>query len=421
MDKIYIILSELISPLVPLWLFWRRLKGKEDKTRFRERFGYASLPRPKGQLLWLHAASVGESTSILPLITKLRARFPALHILVTTGTKTSADLMAKRLPKEVLHQYVPVDTRDATWRFMRHWRPDMVFFVESEFWPNLVFAADSWQCFMGVINARMSEKSFRFWNNFPSLIRKMLGCFNIVFAQSEDDKKRLAALGAKKTAAVGNIKYDGEPLPSDDARLLSLTAAIGTRPVWLAASTHPGEEILIAATHKKLSARVPTLLTLIVPRHPARGGEIAGALQKQFRIALRSRGDLPKPSTEIYIGDTLGELGLFYRAADIVFMGGSLVPHGGQNPLEPARLSCAILTGPHTHNFSDIYGDLEKMRACSRVANAEALAEQVNLLFKNTSEIQSRQDIARQFVEKQSGATDRLLEKIAPIFNVGKL
>lgn len=421
MDKIYIILSELISPLVPLWLFWRRLKGKEDKTRFRERFGYASLPRPKGQLLWLHAASVGESTSILPLITKLRARFPALHILVTTGTKTSADLMAKRLPKEVLHQYVPVDTRDATWRFMRHWRPDMVFFVESEFWPNLVFAADSWQCFMGVINARMSEKSFRFWNNFPSLIRKMLGCFNIVFAQSGDDKKRLAALGAKKTAAVGNIKYDGEPLPSDDARLLSLTAAIGTRPVWLAASTHPGEEALIAATHKKLSARVPTLLTLIVPRHPARGGEIAGALQKQFRIALRSRGDLPKPSTEIYIGDTLGELGLFYRAADIVFMGGSLVPHGGQNPLEPARLSCAILTGPHTHNFSDIYGDLEKMRACSRVANTEALAEQVNLLFKNTSEIQSRQDIARQFVEKQSGATDRLLEKIMPIFNVGKL
>jgi 3-deoxy-D-manno-octulosonic-acid transferase len=420
MDRLYIVASELISPLVPLWLFWRRLKGKEDKTRFRERFGYASLPRPKGHLLWLHAASVGESTSILPLITKLRSRFPQLHILITTGTKTSAELMAQRLPKGVLHHYVPVDTRDATWRFMRHWRPDIAFFVESELWPNLVFAADSWQCFMGIINARMSEKSFHVWNSYPSLMRKMLHCFNVVFAQSNDDKIRLETLGAQKVDCIGNIKYDGEPLPSDDTKLLALTAAIGNRPVWLAASTHPGEETLIAAVHTKLAAIKPGLLTLIVPRHPARGAEIAGVLQKQFRIGLRSRGELPKADTEIYLGDTLGELGVFYRAADIVFMGGSLVAHGGQNPLEPARLSCAILTGLHTHNFSDIYSDLEKAKASLRVKNVENLAKQVERLLAQPEQIHALQDAARNFVENQSGATDRLVEKIAPIFIVSR-
>lgn len=420
MDKLYILLSELISPLVPIWLFWRRLKGKEDKARIDERFGYASQARPDGVLLWLHAASVGESTSILPLITKLRSQFPKLHILVTTGTKTSAELMAQRLPKGVIHQYVPVDTRDATWRFMRHWRPDMGFFVESEFWPNLVFAADSWQCFLGVINARMSEKSFRFWNNFPSLIRKMLNCFNTVFTQREEDKARLSALGAQRIVNIGNLKYDGAALPSDDGKLLALATAIASRPVWLAASTHPGEEALIAKAQPMIAKSHPNVLTIIVPRHPSRGAEIAGMLQKKFRVALRSRGELPKPDTQIYLGDTLGELGVFYRAADIVFMGGSLVEHGGQNPLEPARLSCAVLTGPHTHNFSDIYNDLEKAKACVRIETAEALAARVDMLFKQPSQAEALQDSARHFVEKQSGATDRLLEYITPLFSVGR-
>jgi len=416
MDKLYIVLNELIAPLVPLWLSWRRLRGKEDNTRLRERFGYASIPRPAGVLVWLHAASVGEATSILPLISALRARYPKWHILLTTGTKTSADLMQLRLPQGVMHQYVPVDTREATWRFMRHWRPDVALFVESEFWPNLVMAADAWQCFMAVVNGRMSERSFRFWNNYPSLMRRMLGCFNLVVAQSEDDAARFRKLEAKHVSTVGNLKYDGEPLPSDDSKLLAITSALGGRPAWLAASTHPGEETLVALAHAKLKTTKHDLLTIIVPRHPTRGGEIAAELQKKFRIAIRSRGDKIKPDTEIYIADTLGELGLFYRAVDIVFMGGSLVPHGGQNPLEPARLASAIITGPYTHNFSDIYRDLESHKACLRASDADKLAALAGQLLTHAAMAQAMQDAAKAWVENQAGATHRLMDVFEPIF-----
>jgi 3-deoxy-D-manno-octulosonic-acid transferase len=416
-DRVYLIVSELISPLVLPWLFWRRLKGKEDAARFSERFGYTSHLRPKGKLLWLHAASVGEATSILPLIGALRARHSEMHVLVTTGTKTSALLMKERLPQGVIHQYAPVDTPAATWRFTKHWRPEFAFFVESEFWPNLVFAANAWQCFLGVINGRMSQRSFRFWNNYPVLMQKMLACFDIAFAQSEDDKKRLETLGAKNTLTVGNLKYDAEPLPCDETKLLQLKTALGARPVWLAASTHPGEEIFIAEAQTKLAALHPGLLAIIVPRHPVRGAEIAAMLQKKFPIGLRSRGDAIQPEMEMYIADTLGELGLFYRLSDIVFMGGSLVPHGGQNPLEPARLAASIVTGPHTHNFADIYRDLENAKACLRARNAEELATKISGLFSNPGAAQTMQDAAKAWVESQRGATERVLAKLSPVFS----
>ncbi len=416
MDKAYAVIGYVLSPLVPLWLLWRWIIGKEDGHRLRERLGFATVARPQGTLLWIHAASVGEAASVLPMIKELRARWPQMRLLLTTGTRTSAALMQKRLPKGVIHQYVPVDTKDAAWRFMRHWRPDIGFFVESEFWPNLLFAARRWYCFLCVVNARMSVKSFSFWQKHPALITKMLSCFQMVFAQSEGDAQRLRALGVKNIDCVGNIKYDGEKLPYDESALLSLKNSIGSRLLWLAASTHPGEEAKIAAAHRLLAATRPDVLTIIIPRHPERGKTVAAELSKQLRTALRSRGDAVTPATQCYVADTLGEMGLFYRLGDIVFMGGSLVNHGGQNPLEPARLSCAVVTGPHTHNFADIYQDMEKSGACLRVSSAEDLAAQIGTLLGAAVKKQALQTAAAAWAESRSGATGRILDELGPLF-----
>lgn len=415
MDKAYRVLTSALSPLMPLWLLLREAKGKEDKTRRHERFGIATLKRPPGRLVWLHAASVGEANSVLLLIEKIRTQFPALQILLTTGTVTSARLMRKRLPGGVIHQYVPIDTPDATERFIAHWLPDVALWVESEFWPNLVRAADEYQCFMGVINARMSERSFASWKKHPAFIHSMLTRFNCVYAQSEGDASRLQGLGAKNVECLGNIKYDASLLPCDEAELAHLKNVIGTRPVWLAASTHPGEEEQIMQTHMLLAATRPTLLTIIVPRHPERGTDIAQSVSKQATVALRSRKETLTANTAIYVADTLGELGLFYRLSERVFMGGSLVKQGGQNPLEPARLSCAVLTGPHTHNFSDIYKDMETAKACLIAKSPANLAALLDSLFNTPATASQMQDRARCWVESKGGATDKILASLTPI------
>jgi 3-deoxy-D-manno-octulosonic-acid transferase len=419
MVRLYQLLTAFIEPLLPLWLFLRKLRGKEEAGRIRERYGIAGLPRPKGTLLWLHAASVGEANSVLLLIEKLRARFPKLQMLLTTGTVTSAALMKTRLPKGVIHQYVPLDTPLFTQRFIRHWKPDIAFWVESEFWPNLVLNARASNCFMIVINARMSPRSFAMWQKYPALITAMLQCFDYIFAQSEEDSERLKKLGAKKIVCEGNIKYDAALLPCDESELLRLKQAIGSRPVWLAASTQPGEEKMAAKAHDLLSAMRPQLLCIIVPRHPGRGEQI-GAQLAHFRVALRSKKDPITPQTQIYIADTLGELGLFYRLSGIVFMGGSLVKHGGQNPLEPARLSCAIVTGPHTENFLQIYQEMDALGAVLRVTNAESLAAQMDSLLNQSITTTTLQTLARQWVDTKTGTADHIINRLAPIFSVGE-
>ena len=410
----YRFVSDMISPVIPLWLWLRSLRGKEDFARRKERYGFASTPRPQGTLFWLHAASVGEANSVLLLIGQLQKRHPHIHLLLTTGTRTSAELMQKRLPKQAIHQYIPIDTPDATWRFMRHWRPDFAFLVESELWPNLIYAADSWQCFLGLINARMSERSFAFWQKHSAMAYGMLKCMNLVFAQSDEDAERLKKLGAKQVHSLGNLKYDAAPLPCDEHKLLAMKKTIGERPMWLAASTHPGEESMIAAAHNTLEKKWPNLLTIIVPRHPNRGAKIASEIGRAGQVHLRSHGDSIAAHTSIYIADTLGELGLFYRLSDIVFMGGSLVKHGGQNPLEPARLSCAIITGPHTHNFIDIYQRLETCGGMKRVASTHELIGAVDSLLANTQRTQHMQDSAQAWLANQSGAAEKILDMLRP-------
>jgi 3-deoxy-D-manno-octulosonic-acid transferase len=370
-----------LIPAVPALLRLRARRGKEDAARLTERYGLSSRARPAGALIWIHGASVGESLAALPLVSALLEK-PGRQILVTTGTVTSAKLMEERLPARAFHQYVPVDSRSSVRRFLAHWRPDLALFIESELWPNLIVETRARGVPMALVNARLSERSFRGWSRAPGLARRLLSSFDICLAQDEGVARRLTALGASSVQIAGSLKAAAPVLPVDEAALSAFRAATGARPLFLAASTHPGEEEIVMRVAGALRKNGSDALTIIVPRHPARGSEIeALAKAHGFAVSRRTTGALPAPNTELYVADTMGELGLFYRAAPFAFLGGSLVPHGGQNPLEPARLGSAIVTGPHTHNFEDIFAVLLAAQGDGLVHSAEELSSLVQKLI----------------------------------------
>lgn len=368
-----------LAPALPLYLRRRAARGKEIPDRLGERRGHGAA-RPPGRVLWLHAASVGETLSILPVLDALEEQAPDLTILLTTGTVTAATLLRQRLPPplapRVIHRFVPLDVPAWVERFLAGWRPDAAGLVESELWPNLIGAARRHGVPLALVNARVSDRSFRRWRNLaPGLARYLLSAFAVVLAQSASDAARLEALGAAAPRCLGNLKFAAPPLPADPARLAGLRAAVGDRPVLLAASTHPGEEQQVMAAHRLLAKRLPGLLSIIVPRHPERGTGIASLAEAAgLSASRRAAGGLPGPAVALHVADTLGELGLFYRLAGVALVGGSLVPHGGQNPLEPARLGCPILLGPHTANFAEPVARLLAAGGALEVADAAALA-----------------------------------------------
>jgi len=369
------------GPLIGRYLQRRLTAGKEDRERFAERLGTPSRTRPPGPLIWLHGASVGEGLSALPLIERLLEACPGSHVLLTTGTVTSARLLAGRLPARAFHQYVPIDRPHAVGRFLDHWRPDLAIWIESELWPNLVSATQARGVPTILVQARMSARSFAGWRRLRPFVAPLLGGFRLVLAQTPEDAGRFTALGAKDVRLAGNLKYAAPPLPVDDDALAALRAACGDRPLWVAASTHPGEEAVIAAAHRAIAGQFPDLLTLVVPRHPDRGAEVA-ALFAGCGLATvrRAGGGLPAGDTAVYVADTMGELGLVYNLADVVFVGGSLVPHGGQNLLEPARLGCAILHGPHVDNFAGVAAELAAAGGARAVSEADVAANVAALL-----------------------------------------
>jgi 3-deoxy-D-manno-octulosonic-acid transferase len=379
--------GNLATPLIRLQLRRRQGRGREDPARLEERFGRTGRARPAGRLVWLHASSVGEAISTLSLIGALQARWSDLNFLLTTGTVSSARLMEKRLPADVVHQFAPIDQAVAVDRFFDHWRPDLGLIVESELWPNLLNTARVRGIELVLVNGRMSSRSFRSWRRFRPLIRHLLESFSLVLAQSPEDRERFRRLGAAETRCPGNLKFAAAPLADETATRSDMEAALGPRPRWLAASSHPGEEERIAPAHQIAAAQIPGLMTLIVPRHPERGPVIAQSLAVSgLRVRRRGAGELPGADTEIYLADTLGELGLWYRLVDVAFMGGTLVAKGGQNPLEPAKLDCAILYGPHAANFQRIIDEMRAADALCPVANAQALGTAVARLLKDDAE-----------------------------------
>lgn len=376
--------SRLGGPLIEAHLRRRADCAKEDPARLGERFGRPSIERRAGPLVWVHAASLGEASSALPLLEALLVRRRMLEILLTTSTVSSARVITERLPARVRHQFAPVD-RPAAWRaFLSHWRPDLALLMESELWPNLILEARAGGIPLALVNGRMSERSFRRWARVRGSAACLLAGFELCLVQSETDRDRFAALGAQKVKRLGNLKLAAPPLPADPAALAGLAAVIGDRPVWLAASTHPGEEAQVLAAHVRLVRQLPDLLTIIVPRHPERGAAIAALIRERgLPMAQRSAAEPLAPCCAVYLADTFGELGLFYRIARAALIGGSLVPHGGQNPLEAARLGCPALLGPHTGNFDEIVAALEEAGAAQRVADAAGLATQLATLLRD--------------------------------------
>jgi 3-deoxy-D-manno-octulosonic-acid transferase len=377
--------AALAAPGLRLWLARRVRHGKEWPERLAERWGSDGTPRPPGRLLWLHAASIGETLSMLPVLAAFVAIVPDAAVLMTTGTVTSAELLGRRLPElglsdRVLHRFVPLDVPAWVSRFLDHWRPDAAGFVESEVWPNLLLGCRRRSVPAMLVNARLSARSFARWRRVPGFAATLFGAFACVQAQSPTDAERLVALGARGVTAPGNLKFAALALPVPAGELARLRARLAGRPVWLAASTHPGEEAIVLAAHDALAARHAGLLTIIVPRHPQRGAEVA-ALAAGRPVARRSRDEALPEAAGVWVADTLGELGLLYAATGIAFVGGSLVAHGGQNVLEPARLGCAVAIGPHAQNFAEPVAALAAAGALTEVAGGAALAAWVSTML----------------------------------------
>ncbi len=415
MLSLYRGLTTAASPAIRAYLARRAYAGKEDPARMSERYGQASATRPDGRLVWIHAASVGESLSMLSLIHRLAADWPGLNLMMTTGTVTSARILAARLPERVIHQFVPLDRGRWVRRFLDHWRPDLVLWVESEFWPNLLCEIGARGIPSVLVNARISPKSYGGWRKWPGLIGRLLENFELCLAQTDDDARKLEGLGAARVVCRGNLKFSSAPLPVDDSELQELRQEIGDRPAWLAASTHPGEEAVIADAHRRIRATRGDALAIIVPRHPARGAAIADQLRADGSVVrLRSAEEPVTGDADFYVADSMGELGLFYRLADAAFIGGSLIPHGGQNPLEAARLGCAIVHGPHMTNFTAIVDELDAAGATVEAASAEAIARAVVRLFDEPAERARRIAAARDVAATKAGILDDVVSELAP-------
>lgn len=403
----------LAEPLAPALLRERMKRGKEDPERFPERLGRASRPRPEGPLAWLHGASVGEALSLLPLIERLRRGRPDLNVLVTSGTTASAELLAQRLPASVIHQYAPVDAPRVARRFLDAWRPELAVFVENELWPNLLTQARARGVRLAAVSARMSEQSARNWRRMPGAARRLFEGFDLVLPQDDEVAARLAALGARDGGRL-NLKLAGDPLPVDAAVLERVRRDLGDRPLLLAASTHPGEEEVALEAFQGIASDRPEygVRLVVVPRHPVRGAGIA-ARARQMGFGTWLRSEAGSPQAEVWVADALGELGLWFRLAGSALVGGSVAPDiGGHNPLEPARLGCPVVAGPHTDGWAAVYRTLEEAHAVARAADAAALDQAWRADIEQPRAARARAERARRVAEIGGGELDRAVERL---------
>ena len=419
----YLLLSRRFPGLYDRVLRRRAAAGKEDANRIAERRGIAGMPRPEGPLVWFHAASVGESLALLELTRRLGEDEPDLHILVTTGTVSSAEIMASRLPDHAMHQYVPLDAQLWVARFLDHWRPDLAVWTESELWPTLVTETDARGVPMILVNARMSRRSHDRWRfGLRGAVRDLLGRFRAAHVQDAVTAGYLIRLGlpAERMEVTGTLKEGAAALPYDESERAEFASRLGGRPVWLAASTHEGEDTAVIAAHGQTLRNNPRLLLILAPRHPQRADAIEAELQAgDWSYVRRSRDEPVDADTQVYLADTLGEMGLWYRIAPISFVGGSLVKVGGHNPFEPAALGSAILHGPHVANFADIYQRLTDAQAARQVEGSDELAQAVNFLL-NPERAAMMANAAWEVSSAGANVTDRASELILDWLPVGR-
>lgn len=407
----YRLAGSAMYPFMGPILALRARNGKEDRTRRYERYGYPSADKPVGPIVWFHAASVGESIAVLPLIERVDQL--GINTILTTGTVTSAKVVKDRLPRRTFHQYVPLDLKPAVKRFINHWKPDLAVFTESEIWPMTVLELSAKRIPQVLVNARMSDRSFDRWRSASKLAEALFANFSHVSAQSQIDADRFSTLGAHPVSVSGNLKVDTNALPCDEEELAQLKIQIARRPTWIAVSTHKGEEEVVANVHHKLAQNMPGVLSVLVPRHPARGDEIAALLEGHgLKVARRSLNQPLTSDIDVYLGDTIGEMGLFLRLGSVAFIGRSMREKGGQNPLEPAQTRTAILSGQHVHNFREAYSSLLKTGGARLVRDEDNLAANVEYLLNNAVERGKMIAAATQTVQEMGGALERTVETL---------
>ncbi|MES0880172.1 3-deoxy-D-manno-octulosonic acid transferase [Roseibium sp. SCP14] len=415
--SIYRGLARALTPVFNI-LFWSRSrKGKEIASRRGERFGHSALARPSGHLVWIHAASVGETMSILPVVDAL-AR-DGNKILLTTVTVTSAELAASRLPEGATHQFVPYDAPGPLGRFLDHWKPDLAMVVESEIWPCLFDDIRSRKIPFVLLNGRLSDGSHRNWSRLANVSRYLFNCLDLVLAQSEADAARFRQLGCRNVETPGNLKFDAEKPVADEIALSAVKSQIGSHPVWLAALTHPGEEEIALRAHEILRREFPGLLLVLVPRHPARAGEIRELVeQRGLHVASRAAGDDIQAGTDVYLGDTLGEMGIYYRLAPVTFLAGSFSDVGGHNPVEAALSGSALVTGPKVANARAVYKDFFSSGAATRLEDPDDLAKAIARLLEDPERVTDQSAKARALVEGNRGALEKTLQLLQPYLTV---
>ncbi|MEL7013291.1 MAG: 3-deoxy-D-manno-octulosonic acid transferase [Pseudomonadota bacterium] len=408
--RLYSVLSSLTGPLVYPRVAKKLRAHGTSPERIKERKGIATKPRPEGRLLWFHAASVGESLSVLRLIAHLGTLHSDLSFLMTSGTATSAQIVANRLPLRTQHQFAPIDTPSIVTRFFDHWKPDAAVFVESELWPNILSRAQSADIPLALVNARLSDKSARNWARAPATARHLMQAFRMIHCQDTRTQDNLRNLGLLQAAKGANLKAMAAPLPVDKQEQTRLSALLKDRPLWLASSTHPSEdEIVIDAHHAVLEAH-PDAVLILVPRHTERATDIATLIaDAKLRHTQRSQGQDPSPDAQVYLADTLGETGLWYALAPVTCLCGSFSKVGGHNPFEPAQGGSAILHGPHYANFAQVYEAFDTAEAAQEVVDARALSDEVLRLLNDDATREAMVDRAKEL----SSAQDKGLDDIA--------
>ncbi|MBZ8119659.1 3-deoxy-D-manno-octulosonic acid transferase [Roseovarius sp. LXJ103] len=403
--RIYGGLATALAPLAYTRIKTKLRSHSIDPERFSERMGHPGLPRPAGRLIWFHAASVGESLSVLRLIEEMGSALPDVHFLLTSGTATSAEIVARRLPTRTQHQFAPLDSARAMARFLNHWRPDAGVFVESELWPNMLRSAAARGVPLALINARISDRSARNWTRAAGTARSLMGLFRMIHTQDARTERHLRGLGLKHAKMGQNLKSFAAPLPVDENALSAMQGGLSHRPLWVFSSSHPGEEEIALRAHAALLAAHPDLLLILVPRHPERGGNIARLIaDRGMQTARRSLGAMPGAEEAVFLADTLGETGLWYRLSPIVCLGGSFTPVGGHNPYEPAHCGAAILHGPLYANFIGVYAELHRAKAAMEVQDAGALAQAVGRLLSSADALKNLQSASTSFAAIQADA-----------------
>ncbi|MBD1156954.1 3-deoxy-D-manno-octulosonic acid transferase [Pelagibacterales bacterium SAG-MED20] len=383
MFLIYRILLNLILILSPLIILIRLLKKKEHPIRFKEKFGFYTKKKINGKLVWFHGASVGEVLSIIPLIKKLEKNKKIKQILITTNTLSSSEILSKLKLNKTIHQFFPIDTKYHTEKFLDYWRPSVAFFIDSEIWPNMIENIKKRPTPLILINARITYKSFKRWKIFIYNAKKILKKFDLCLTSDHKSVKYLKFLGAKKIKFIGNLKFTES---EENTNLLSnnLKKFFLSKKIWCASSTHSGEEKICANVHKKLKDKYQNLLTIIIPRHINRTKEITKKIKElNLNIHLHDSKHRIKKDTDIYLVNSFGQTKSFFKTCKTVFLGGSMIKHGGQNPLEAARFGCKILHGPNIWNFDEIYDLLKKNNVSNKVINENQLTTLVDRMINN--------------------------------------